>query len=365
MAHRRTKMPVKKPSAKRPAPHPPAAVAPEPTPSEELEGEGEAEAELSAEEAAEQATDVPDASAEPSAAAEEEEEDSVGRALVAFDPLQRYLTETRRYPLLSREEEKELAIRYKEQQDIEAAYKLVTGNLRLVVMIAREYQRATRNLLDLIQEGNIGLMEAIKKFDPYRGIRFPSYAVWWVRAYIIRYLINNWRVVKLGTTQAQRKLFFNLQKEKERLEAEGIVPGPKLIAQRLDVKESEVVEMEQRLGSRDLSIDQPSDDETGATLLDVLPGGAQTTEQQVADAEFRKEIGDKIHAFGATLKDKEAVIFSERLLAENPLTLQEIGDKYGISRERVRQIEERLKKRLRAYLEDQVTDLREGVFDRD
>jgi RNA polymerase sigma-32 factor len=293
--------------------------------------------------------------------ADEREEAS----LVSFDPLQRYLTEIRRYPLLSREEEKELAIRYLEKQDIEAAYKLVTGNLRLVVMIAREYQRATRNLLDLIQEGNIGLMEAIKKFDPYRGIRFPSYAVWWVRAYIIRYLINNWRVVKLGTTQAQRKLFFNLQKEKERLEAEGIVPGPKLIAQRLDVKESEVIEMEQRLASRDLSIDQPSDDESGGTLLDVLPGVSQTAEKQVGDAEFRKEIGERIHAFGSTLKDKEAVIFSERLLAEKPLTLQEIGDKYGISRERVRQIEERLKKRLRVYLQTEIKDLRDGVLDLD
>ena len=302
--------------------------------------------------------------AEPRRPVVEEEEDEAeergGRGLVPYDPLQRYLTEIRRYPLLSREEEKELAIRYQERQDIESAYKLVTGNLRLVVMIAREYQRATRNLLDLIQEGNIGLMEAVKKFDPYRGIRFPSYAVWWVRAYMIRYLVNNWRMVKLGTTQAQRKLFFNLQKEKDRLEAEGIVPGPKLIAQRLDVKESEVVEMEQRLASRDLSIDQPSDDD-GGTLLDVLPGSGATAEEQVGDAEFRKEIGEKIRAFGATLRDKEAVIFSERLLAEKPLTLQEIGDKYGISRERVRQIEERLKKRLRAYLQTEIQDLREGL----
>jgi RNA polymerase sigma-32 factor len=296
---------------------------------------------------------------------EEEGEEDHGRSLVPFDPLQRYLTEIRRYPLLTREEEKELGIRYQEKGDVEAAYKLVTGNLRLVVMIAREYQRATRNLLDLIQEGNIGLMEAVKKFDPYRGIRFPSYAVWWVRAYIIRYLINNWRVVKLGTTQAQRKLFFNLQKEKERLEAEGIVPGPRLIAQRLDVKESEVIEMEQRLASRDLSVDQPSDDEAGGTLLDVLPSQGQNAEQQVADAEFRHEIGEKIRAFGTTLKDKEAVIFSERLLAEQPLTLQEIGDKYGISRERVRQIEERLKRRLRAYLQDEIKDLREGMLDFD
>lgn len=284
-----------------------------------------------------------------------------GRALTPFDPLQRYLTEIRRYPLLSREEEKELGIRYREHGDLDAAYQLVTGNLRLVVMIAREYQRATRNLLDLIQEGNIGLLEAVKKFDPYRGIRFPSYAVWWVRAYIIRYLINNWRVVKLGTTQAQRKLFFNLHKEKERLEREGIVPAPKLIAQRLDVKESEVVEMEQRLASRDLSVDQPSNDERGGTLLDMLPSSMQGPDQQVADAEFKREVGEKIRAFGTTLKDKEAVIFSERLLAEEPLTLQEIGDRYGISRERVRQLEERLKRKLRAYLEQEIKDLREGI----
>jgi len=326
----------------------------------EVEASGAAEVDLQTE--IEARADVA-----PPAPADEEAPDRVdGRAVVPFDPLQRYLTEIRRYPLLSREEEKALGVRYKEQGDVEAAYKLVTGNLRLVVMIAREYQRATRNLLDLIQEGNIGLMEAVKKFDPYRGIRFPSYAVWWVRAYIIRYLINNWRVVKLGTTQAQRKLFFNLQKEKERLEREGIVPAPKLIAQRLDVKESEVIEMEQRLSSRDLSVDQPSsDDEGAATLLDVLPGTLQTPDRQVADAEFRREVSEKIRIFGERLKDKEKVIFTERLLAEQPLTLQEIGDKYGISRERVRQLEERLKKRLRAYLEAEIQDLREGVLDSD
>ncbi len=356
MAARRPKKPA--PTAA-PTPSPDAPVNDEDEPAD-LEVEGPVE------DAAEPGDDVA-AVAEPSAAVADEEEDETagGRGLVRFDPLQRYLTEIRRYPLLSREEEVALAVRYQEGGDIDAAYKLVTGNLRLVVMIAREYQRATRNLLDLIQEGNIGLMEAVKKFDPYRGIRFPSYAVWWVRAYIIRYLINNWRVVKLGTTQAQRKLFFNLQKEKDRLEAEGIVPGPKLIAQRLDVKESEVIEMEQRLASRDLSIDQPANDETGATLLDVLPGGGRTVEEQVADAEFRKEVGEKIHAFGATLKDKEAVIFTERLLAEQPLTLQEIGDKYGISRERVRQIEERLKKRLRAYLQEHMHDLGTGALDLD
>jgi RNA polymerase sigma-32 factor len=279
--------------------------------------------------------------------------------LVPYDPLQRYLTEIRRHPLLTREEEKRIALRYKEQGDLDAAYQLVTANLRLVVMIAREYQKASRNLLDLIQEGNIGLMEAVKNFDPYRGIRFPSYAVYWIRAYIIRYLINNWRMVKLGTTQAQRKLFFNLQKEKERLEAEGAYPGPKLIAQRLDVKESEVIEMEQRLSSRDLSLDASLDENSGGSLLDVLPSGQQTAEERVADAEFREQVGRKIHEFGDTLKDKESVIFQSRLLAEKPLTLQEIGDQYGISRERVRQIEERLKKRLKKFLETELKGIEE------
>jgi RNA polymerase sigma-32 factor len=294
--------------------------------------------------------------------AEEAEVDSTA-ALVTQDLLQRYLTEIRRYQLLTREEERELAIRYKETQDRDAAYRLVTANLRLVVMIAREYQQATRNLLDLVQEGNIGLMEAVKNFDPHRGIRFPSYAVWWIRAYIIRYLINNWRMVKLGTTQAQRKLFFNLQKEKDRLEAEGIYPGPKLIAQRLNVKESEVVEMEQRLSSRDLSVDALMGDGEGSSLLDVLPSSEAPAEEQVAVAEFRQQVSAKIREFGATLKDKEALIFEERLLAEKPATLQEIGDRYGISRERVRQIEERLKKKLKAFLESELKDLGELALD--
>src|SRR5512143_843295 len=191
--------------------------------------------------------DKQEAAEAPLEAPAETEPQSDGGLLVRYDPLQRYLAEIRKYTLLSREEEHRLAVRYKEHQDIEAAYRLVTANLRLVVMIARNYQRAFRTLLDLVQEGNVGLMEAVKNFDPYRGVRFPSYAVWWIRAYIIRYVINNWRMVKIGTTQAQRKLFFNLQKEKDRLEAEGFRAGPKLLAQHLDVKEAEVVEMEQRL----------------------------------------------------------------------------------------------------------------------
>ena len=291
----------------------------------------------------------------------EDEEKTSDKALVPFDPLQRYLTEIRRFPLLSREEEHRLAVEYKEYGNIEAAYKLVTANLRLVVMIAREYQRAFKNLLDLIQEGNMGLMEAVRNFDPYRGVRFPSYAVWWIRAYMIRYIMNDWRMVKIGTTQAQRKLFFNLQKEKEKLEAEGLAPGPKLLAQRLNVKEDEVIEMEQRLGSRDLSVDVPMGDDDEATLLHFLPDQKQNPEEQFAEAQYRHLLREKMEQFAKGLKDKELVIFRERLLNEEPVTLREIGEKYGISRERVRQIEERVKKKLKTYLNKELKDVKDHV----
>ncbi len=286
-------------------------------------------------------------------AADAEQVEEPSAALVPFDALQRYLSEIRHYPVLTREEEHDLAVQYKELGDIEAAYKLVRANLRLVVMIAREYERAFRNLLDLIQEGNIGLMESLKNFDPYRGVRFPSYAVWWIRAYIIRYLMNNWRMVKLGTTQAQRRLFFNLQKEKEKLEAEGFVPGAKLIAQRLDVKESEVIEMDQRLSGRDLSTDAPMGEGETTTLLNTLTDDSPTPEESLAEDEYRQAIKERLKIFGEGLKDKELVVFRERLMAEQPLTLREIGERYGISRERVRQIEHRVKKKLKSYLSEE------------
>jgi len=286
-------------------------------------------------------------------------------AIVPADSLQRYLAEIRRIPVLSREDEHALALRWHEQGDRQAAWHLITANLRLVVMVAREYQRALHNLLDLVQEGNVGLLEAIKNFDPYRGIRFPSYAVWWIRAYIIRYIMNNWRMVKLGTTQAQRKLFFNLQKERERLEREGFSPAPKLIAQRLDVKEKEVVEMEQRLAARDLSVDAPVEHGEEATLLDFIPSTAQTADA-VADEEYHRLVRAKANEFKRTLKGKDLVIYERRLESlmrdEEPVTLQEIGDEYGISRERVRQIEARLKKRLGEYLREQIPDIKDIEF---
>ena len=295
----------------------------------------------------------------------EARDDVLARALVPADSLQRYLTEIRRIPLLTREEEQKLARRWHEKGDRTAAWRLVTANLRLVVMIAREYQRAVHNLLDLVQEGNVGLLEAVKNFDPYRGIRFPSYAVWWVRAYIIRYIMNNWRMVKIGTTQAQRKLFFNLQKERERLEREGFTAEPALIAQRLDVKERDVVEMEQRLAARDLSVDTPIDEADDATMLDFLPGPEQTADA-VADEEYHRLIRRTASEFRETLTGKDRVVFDRRLEPlmrdEEPVTLQEVGDEFGITRERVRQIEVRVKKRFAAYLQQQIPDIKDIEF---
>jgi RNA polymerase sigma-32 factor len=278
-------------------------------------------------------------------------------AIVPADALQRYLAEIHRHPLLDPEEEHDLAVRWHEHGDREAAARLVTANLRLVVMLARRYQRAFRNLLDLIQEGNIGLLEAVKKFDPYRGVRFPSYAVYWIRAYIIRYVMNNWRVVKLGTTQAQRKLFFNLQREKERLEREGYRPDPALIAERLSVKQSEVVEMEQRLSGRDVSVDAPVGDDGDSSILDFLSGRGSEPETEYGEVELRAMIQERIREFGDTLVDKERVIFEERMVADEPKTLQELGEVYGVSRERIRQIEERIKRRLREYLVEHIPDI--------
>jgi RNA polymerase sigma-32 factor len=295
--------------------------------------------------------------AAPHEADQDRAETVTGGPLVPFDPLSRYLAEIRRFPVLSRDEESEIARRYYKYHNPEDAYKLVIANLRLVVKIANEFARASRNQLDLIQEGNVGLMEAVKNFDPYRGIRFPSYAVWWVRAYIYRYLINNWRLVKIGTTQAQRKLFFNLRKESERLEAEGFTAQPKFLAQRMGVKESEVREMQERMAQSEVSLDAPIGPEDDTRLGEALPDASWDPEETTSRAEWRNFAHDKVQQFAATLKDKELEIFRTRLLAEDPPTLQEVGARFGISRERVRQIESRLKRRLKEFLKEQAADI--------
>ncbi|MFN8388844.1 MAG: RNA polymerase factor sigma-32 [Bdellovibrionota bacterium] len=287
-----------------------------------------------------------------------------GTEIVPVDPLQRYLAEIRHLPVLTREEEHDLAVRYFQNSDQRAAYKLVLANLRLVVMIAREYQRNVQNVLDLVQEGNIGLLEAVKQYDPFRGIRFPSYAVYWIRAYMLRYLINNLRLVKIGTTQAQRKLFFNLQKEKDRLEAEGFVPEAKLLADRLKVKESEVIEMEQRLALPDLSVDatvRGTDD--SADLHGILPDTAENAEQLVVREQFSEALREAVEKFKSELDAKEKAIIDRRLFTEDPATLQQVADEFGLSRERIRQIENRLKDRLKVYLRETLNLGEEGEVD--
>ncbi len=307
--------------------------------------------------------DEPATSAAPDADEDDKAADRKDRgALVATDPLGRYLAEIRRFPLLSREEEAVIARRYVKNKDPEDAYRLVTANLRLVVKLAYEFARATKNVLDLIQEGNVGLMEAVKNFDPEHGIRFPSYAVWWVRAYIYRYLINNWRLVKIGTTQAQRKLFFNLRKETERLEREGFKPQPLLLAHRMGVRESDVREMQERMGQSEVSLDQPTggSEDSDTRLLDVIPDSGHNPETETADREWRDFARDKVKQFADTLSGKEREIFEARLLAEDPETLQEIGARFGISRERVRQIETRLKRRLKEFIEASAPDVEDS-----
>lgn len=277
------------------------------------------------------------------------------RELIRWDPVQQYLAEVRRFPALSRDEEHDLAMRYYQSGDKSAAYKLIMSNLRLVVIVAREYQKHYQNILDLIQEGNIGLLEAVKKYDPFRGIRFPSYAVYWIRAYILRHLINSIRLVKIGTTQAQRKLFFNLQREKTKLEAEGFTPEARLLAERLNVRESDVIEMEQRLALPELSVDAPVNTAEGPSdYHSILPDLGENTEELIAKEQFSDVLRKAVEEFKAGLDAKECAIVEQRLFTEEPVTLQAIANQFGLSRERIRQLESRLKTRLKQYLSDKL-----------
>lgn len=290
-----------------------------------------------------------------------DDKDSIQRSdtnLVKFDPLQRYLSEIRQYKLLTRDEEKELAIRVREDGDPEAAYALATSNLRLVVKIALDFQRVwMQNLADLIQEGNIGLMMAVKNFDPYKEVKFSYYASFWIKAYILKFIMDNWRLVKIGTTQAQRKLFFKLRKEKEKLIEQGFDPETKLLSERLGVPEYEVVEMDKRLDGRDISIDAPIRDDSGANRAELLESPEdESLEDQVARKQLETIVRDRLPEFRNQLKERERDIFDQRIFSDTPVTLQEIGDKYGISRERVRQVENEIVKKLRAFFKQEIPD---------
>ncbi len=288
---------------------------------------------------------------------------SSGAGIARYDAMSAYLREVQRHPLLTPEQTHELAVKFLTTQDAELAARLVTSNLRLVVKIAYEYRRAYKNIMDLVQEGNIGLMQAVKRYDPYRGVKLSSYAAWWIRAYILRFILNNWRLVKLGTTQAQRKLFFNLRKKRAELVAMGIDPTNAEIAKQLNVPESDVAEMDVRLASNEKSLDAPVGDAEGRSIakVDMMPSLTDSPEVLMADGELQALLKEKLAGFREQLlgKDKELAIFDQRLIADDPLTLQELGDKFGISRERVRQLEQRLTGRLRDYLKAEMGDAAE------
>jgi RNA polymerase sigma-32 factor len=277
----------------------------------------------------------------------------VDEATSRYDPLGTYMAEIRRYPLLSREDEHELAVHYHQTHDPVAARRLITANLRLVVKLAYEYQRMYHGVLDLVQEGNLGLVHAVQKYDPYRGVKLSSFAAWWIRAYMLRFILDNWRLVRLGTTQVQRKLFFNLSKERKKLEAAGFVSTDSLLAQRLSVPEREVTDMRLRLGYSEVALDAPvgHSETDGRTAMDLLEDRCDERPDVLAE---RREMQGWLHRqlgrFQKTLQGSERTLFHERLIAEQPLTLQQVGARHGISRERARQIEAKMLARLRLFL---------------
>lgn len=287
-------------------------------------------------------------------------------ALVKYDPLQKYLQDLGQYGLLSREEEIELGIKVREQGDRDAAYRLVTSNLRLVVKIAIDFQRVwMQNLLDLIQEGNIGLMQAVQKFDPYKGVKFSYYASFWIKAYILKFIMDNWRLVKIGTTQAQRKLFFRLKKEKQKLASEGFDPKPKLLSERLGVSEREVTEMDQRLDRWEVSLDAPIKEGSDDERIDFVPTQAPSAEAQVGKKQMRAIIHEKLASLRKDLSEREIYILENRVFSDSPSTLQEIGERYDITRERVRQIENGMIKKIKAHFQREIPDFESFLGDLD
>ena len=271
------------------------------------------------------------------------------------DPLTLYLKEISRHKLLTPEEEKRLTLELIETGDIEVAKKLVLANLRLVVKIALEYKSAYKNIMDLIQEGNIGLMKAVSKYDPTKGAKLSYYASWWIRSYILKFILDNFRLVKIGTTQEQKKLFYNLMREKQRLMSMGINPDVKQLSENLGVSEKAVIEMDQRLGSggQEVSLDKPLDEDAGRqTLSDLISDNEDTPEVQLADIQNLEILKQNLGEFIKQLKPRDQEIFRKRLLSEIPESLQSIADQYGVSRERIRQVEERLIDQLKIYMSE-------------
>jgi len=277
---------------------------------------------------------------------------------VVKNSLESYLVQINQFPLLTQEEEFELAVKYRKDNDIEAAHKMITSNLRFVVKLAFEYKAYGVKLLDLIQEGNIGLMMAVKKFDPYKGYRFISYAVWWIRAYIQNFIIKTWSLVKIGTTQAQKKLFYKIGKVRKVLESDGVGAKDKkyeMLAKDLDVAKEDIIEMEQRMSSRDLSLDNPFDDDHELTHLNLLQENSVNQEEALAQEQEKKVMEREVFSAMKHLNDKEKYVIQNRVMADSPLTLQEIGNSLKLSRERVRQIESEALKKLKKELTPRIS----------
>lgn len=278
------------------------------------------------------------------------------------DNLQLYLREVSKFPLLEPDEEVELARRVRDTGDSEAAFRIISSHLRLVVRVAMDFQRRwMQNILDLIQEGNVGLMRAVNKFDPDKGIKFSYYATFWIKAYILKFIMDNWRMVKIGTTQAQRKLFYNLNKERQKLIAQGFDPDEKTLSEALGVSVDQVIEMQQRLDTSDLSLDMPvnNDDTSGSAKLDFIPALTAGVENSIASEELSELVRYSLKDLLPELSDKELFILEHRLLTDDPVTLREIGEKYHVSRERIRQLEARLLTKLKNHLGSKIKDFSE------
>ena len=289
--------------------------------------------------------------------------DLAPREITPYDPLKRYLLEIARFAALSREDEHQLALRYRETDDREAAYNLVTSNLKLVVKIALIYHKVYKNILDLIQEGNLGLIHAVRRFDPYRGVRLTTYAAWWIKAYILKFLLDNSRLVKLGTTNTRRKILMNLNREKRELEAKGITPTAQLLAHNLGVEEHEILDVEQAMAGADISLDAPiGNDDGDLHFKDTLQAMEEAVDDKIAHGEFRRILEEKFAELSKTLSERERVILNRRLIADEPDTLQQIADLYGISREAVRVAEKKLSAKIKKFMVESFKDVREIEF---
>ena len=277
------------------------------------------------------------------------------KGLAVTDPLAAYLQEVRNYPLLTPEQEQEVARRYYETKDPKAAEKLVSSNLRFVVKIAAEYSKFGARMIDLVQEGNVGLMHAVKDFNPYKGVRLITYAVWWIRGYIQEYLMRQYSLVRIGTTHNQRRLFYQLRQEQQKLEAMGEKMGIRMLSDRLGIPADEIQSMESRLKQRDVSLDAPLDPESGTSLMNFQSDNQSLpVDEELGRHEEISLLNESIEDVRKDLNEKEIFILENRLLSDTPLTLQEIGDKYGMTRERARQLEARIIEKIKKiYLSDQ------------